>query len=64
MATIIFGFLLATYLFRLFKTRTWFCVPFVIGAICECGLSRLRSQTFADAYANTRDVVANLNLLL
>jgi hypothetical protein len=62
-AAVIFGFLLATHLFKLFKNRTWFCVPFVISAICECALSRLKLATFTDACTDTRDLVANLNLL-
>jgi hypothetical protein len=60
-ATVIFGILLAAHLFKLLKTHTWFCVPFVIGAICECALLRLRLATLTYAYADTRDTVANVN---
>ncbi|KAF2675700.1 hypothetical protein K458DRAFT_206193 [Lentithecium fluviatile CBS 122367] len=31
----IFGALFAYHAFRLFKTRTWFCTPFAVGAIFE-----------------------------
>jgi hypothetical protein len=32
-AVFIFGILLPVYVFKLSKTRTWFCIPFVIGAL-------------------------------
>ncbi|KAF2471750.1 RTA1-domain-containing protein [Lindgomyces ingoldianus] len=34
-AVIVFTILLCVHLFRLFKTKTWFCIPFVVGAIFE-----------------------------
>jgi hypothetical protein len=33
LAVFIFGILLPVYVFKLFKTRTWFCIPFVISAV-------------------------------
>jgi hypothetical protein len=35
---IVFAILSALHLFRLFKTRTWFCIPFTIGALCKTTL--------------------------
>ncbi|KAF2176942.1 RTA1 like protein [Zopfia rhizophila CBS 207.26] len=34
-AIIVFAILLSIHLFRIFRARTWFCIPFVIGAIFE-----------------------------
>lgn len=34
-ATIIFALLTSIHIFRLFRSRTWFCIPFIIGATCE-----------------------------
>jgi hypothetical protein len=31
---VLFGVLTIIHLYRLFKTRTWFCIPFAIGGIC------------------------------
>ena len=33
---LIFVALLGLHLFRLYQHRTWFCIPFSIGAICKC----------------------------
>ena len=32
-AAIVFAILSCIHIFRLFKNRTWFCIPFVIGAL-------------------------------
>jgi hypothetical protein len=32
-AAIVFAILSCGHIFRLFKNRTWFCIPFVIGAL-------------------------------
>ncbi|PVH77419.1 RTA1-domain-containing protein [Cadophora sp. DSE1049] len=34
-AAAIFGILTIIHIFRLFTTRVWFCVPFVLGGICD-----------------------------
>lgn len=33
-AAILFGILLAIHLFRFIHTRTWFCLPNIIGTLC------------------------------
>lgn len=33
--TVIFAALTIFHVFRLFRTRTWFCLPLIIGGICE-----------------------------
>lgn len=38
-ATVIFTLLTAVHIFRLFRSRTWFCIPLVIGGICACLLA-------------------------
>ncbi len=44
-AAIVFALLTCAHVFRLVKNRTWFCIPFVIGALV-CGTLYLqRSQT-------------------
>jgi hypothetical protein len=32
-AAIVFAILSGVHMFRLFRNRTWFCIPFVIGAL-------------------------------
>jgi hypothetical protein len=34
-ATTVFASLTIFHIFRLFRTRTWFCIPFIIGGLCE-----------------------------
>jgi hypothetical protein len=34
-ATTVFASLTILHIFRLFRTRTWFCIPFIIGGACE-----------------------------
>jgi len=31
---VVFAILTALHLYRLLRTRTWFCLPFTIGALC------------------------------
>ena len=32
---LIFAVLTTYHVFLLFKNRTWFCIPFVVGGLCE-----------------------------
>lgn len=34
-ATAIFGILTVGHLWRMLRSRTWFCLPFAIGGVCE-----------------------------
>jgi len=34
-ATVVFASLTILHTFRLFRTRTWFCIPFILGGACE-----------------------------
>jgi hypothetical protein len=38
---ILFLVMTALLSWRMFKTKTWFCVPFIIGGICKFTLSLL-----------------------
>lgn len=33
--TVVFGLLTAAHIYRMFRTRSWFCIPFIIGGIFE-----------------------------
>lgn len=32
---IVFATITAIHVYKLFKTKTWFCIPFIIGLICK-----------------------------
>ena len=34
-AIAVFGILTTAHIYRLLKTGTWFCIPFVVGGLCE-----------------------------
>jgi hypothetical protein len=38
---LLFGAFTIFHAFRLFRTRTWFCIPLVIGGLCEFKISRI-----------------------
>jgi len=41
---ITFAILTIIHLFKLIRTRTWFCVPLVIGGLCKCFLPMPRPK--------------------
>lgn len=41
---VVFAIIFVVHVFRLFKTRTWFCIPFIIGAACEFPISPIPSR--------------------
>lgn len=47
---VVFVILLSVHIYRLFKTRTWFCVPFVIGALCTSNLLSLHLPFITTLY--------------
>lgn len=34
-AVVVFGLLTLIHIFNLFRTKTWFTIPFIIGLICK-----------------------------
>uniref|UniRef100_A0A093XCV8 Protein RTM1 n=1 Tax=Talaromyces marneffei PM1 TaxID=1077442 RepID=A0A093XCV8_TALMA len=46
------------HIYRLFKTRTWFCIPFAIGGICRCTANRNTASLFSYALANNGILLA------
>ena len=32
---VIFTITAAVHIVKLFKTRTWFCIPFIVGLVCK-----------------------------
>lgn len=38
-AAAVFGILTLGHLFRMFRHRMWFCIPFVVGGICKSDAS-------------------------
>ena len=62
-AIAIFTMLTAAHFFRLFKTRMWFCMPFVIGGICKCGHSCAKFPFSQPLVANTTPLYSRTNWL-
>ncbi|KAF1949799.1 RTA1-domain-containing protein [Byssothecium circinans] len=50
----VFSIFLAIHTYRLFRTKTWFCTPFVIGALCEViGFSARAYSHYHKTYSRT-----------
>ncbi|KAF2255990.1 putative RTA1 domain protein [Trematosphaeria pertusa] len=47
-AAIVYFFLTSAHVFRLYKTRTWFCIPFILGGLFEVVGYSARARSNAD----------------
>lgn len=63
-ATIIFGLLTAGHIYRMFRTRSWFCIPFIIGGIFETVGYIGRCLSHSDKEALTPYIIQSLLILL
>lgn len=63
-ATIVLGLLNAGHIYRMFRTRTWFCIPFVIGGIFETIGYIGRCVSHSDSEALTPYIIQSLPILL
>ncbi|KAF2196548.1 RTA1 like protein [Delitschia confertaspora ATCC 74209] len=63
-ATIIFALVTGFHMFRLFKNRTWFCLPFVIGGLFETIGYAARGAAHSDTKSVTPYVIQSLLILL
>ncbi|PVH91187.1 RTA1 like protein [Periconia macrospinosa] len=61
---ILFSFLLFLHLFRLYTTRTWFCIPFSMGAIFEIIGYAARAQSNKQPHAQTPFLIQAIFILL
>ncbi|KAH8589221.1 RTA1 like protein-domain-containing protein [Bisporella sp. PMI_857] len=61
---IIFTFLLFLHLFRLYTARTWFCIPFSIGAIFEIVGYSARAQSSKQPHAQSPFLIQAILILL
>ncbi|KAH6675188.1 RTA1 like protein-domain-containing protein [Halenospora varia] len=61
---ILFSFLLFLHLFRLYTTRTWFCIPFSIGAVFEVIGYSARAQSSKQPLAQTPFLIQIILILL
>lgn len=54
-AAIVFALLTSAHVFRLIKNRTWFCIPFVIGAlVCQIIVSQ---RNLTNPFRSSRQLV-------
>ena len=62
--TVIFGLLTAGHIYRMFRTRSWFCIPFIIGGIFETIGYIGRCLSHSDKEALTPYIIQSLLILL
>ncbi|PSN66737.1 RTA1-domain-containing protein [Corynespora cassiicola Philippines] len=61
---IVFGILFGYHAFKLFKTKTWFCIPFVVGAILEIIGYGARAYGNSNPYNLGAYIIQSLFILL
>ncbi|KAF2466141.1 RTA1-domain-containing protein [Lindgomyces ingoldianus] len=61
---IVFIILLVVHVFRLYKTRTWFCIPFILGAIFEVIGYAARAYGNSHPYAQSPFLIQAILILL
>ncbi|KAF2828113.1 hypothetical protein CC86DRAFT_289389 [Ophiobolus disseminans] len=63
-AAIVFFVLTALHTWRLFKNRTWFCIPFVIGGLFEAIGYAARAAAHNDTVSKTPYIIQSILILI
>ncbi|KAH7389754.1 RTA1 like protein-domain-containing protein [Pyrenochaeta sp. MPI-SDFR-AT-0127] len=63
-ATVVFFILSGIHIFRLVKNRTWFCIPFVVGALFEAIGYAGRAAAHSDTESKTPYIIQSTLILL
>ncbi|KAI0588150.1 RTA1 like protein [Pyrenophora tritici-repentis] len=63
-AAVIMFILFFTHAFLLFKNKTWFCIPFVIGALCEAVGYSARAAAHNNTDSKTPYIIQSTLILL
>ncbi|KAL1651512.1 hypothetical protein SLS61_005464 [Didymella pomorum] len=63
-AAIVFALLTCAHVFRLVKNRTWFCIPFVIGALFETIGYAARAAAHSDTVSKTPYIIQSVLILI
>ncbi|KAF1364489.1 hypothetical protein EJ07DRAFT_98857 [Lizonia empirigonia] len=63
-ACVIFALLTCAHVFRLVKNRTWFCIPFVIGALFETIGYGARAAAHNDTVSKTPYIIQSILILI
>ncbi|KAF2849118.1 RTA1 like protein [Plenodomus tracheiphilus IPT5] len=61
---VIMGILFSIHTYRLIINRTWFCIPFVVGALCETIGYAARAAAHTNTLAKTPYIIQSTLLLL
>ncbi|KAJ4376646.1 hypothetical protein N0V86_006762 [Didymella sp. IMI 355093] len=63
-AALVFALLTCAHIFRLVKSRTWFCIPFVIGALFETIGYAARAAAHSDTISKTPYIIQSVLILI
>ncbi|KAF2997931.1 hypothetical protein E8E13_005334 [Curvularia kusanoi] len=63
-AAVAFALLTSAHVFRLMKNRTWFCIPFVIGALFETIGYAARAAAHNDTISKTPYIIQSVLILI
>ncbi|KAJ4988504.1 RTA1 domain-containing protein [Stagonosporopsis vannaccii] len=63
-AAVVFALLTCAHIFRLVKNRTWFCIPFVIGALFETIGYAARAAAHNDTVTKTPYIIQSVLILI
>ncbi|KAF2032201.1 RTA1 domain-containing protein, partial [Setomelanomma holmii] len=63
-SVIVFAILFLVHIFRLFKTRTWFCIPFIVGAAFEILGYAARTKGHGNPTAMNPFIIQTILILL